>query len=282
MKSSHAHVLSCALAELGSYRDTSSASKPLRILDTGCGYGGLIADALVAFAEQPQLGEIEIYGFEILEHGAGREQYWEQVLQTLETDFPEIPWKDRIRVVSSSEDWPFESEFFDLVWSNQVLEHVADLEAFLAQQVRVLSPGGLAIHHFPAKESLVDPHSGVPFAHWPKLDSGREAVLRFFSILGVGKYPNYRAQRGQELSVFVNEFVDYLRRFTSFRSASEVESMSEEAGFDTSYRYNGALVKRWIGEEGRTVWQYCDSGEDPWIARILSRFASVTLRCRKL
>ena len=56
------------------------------------------------------------------------------------------------------------------------------LEGFFAQQSRVLKPGGLAIHHFPTVESLVDPHSGVPFGHWSRSDVSRVRNLRFFSV----------------------------------------------------------------------------------------------------
>lgn len=280
MKFSHAHILSCVLAELGREERAFSLGQPLRILDTGCGCGGLIADALLAFRGYPQLCEIEIYGFEVQEHGAGREQYWEEVMQTLASRFPETPWADRIRVVSSSEAWPFESGFFDLAMSNQVLEHVADLNAFFAEQRRVLKPCGIGIHHFPAAESLFDPHSGAPFAHWPKSDRGRAAVLRLFSNLGIGKYAAYRAQRGHTIEAFVEEFVDYLRRFTAFRSVSAVESLSDRAGFTTCARYNWALANRWI-DEVEDVWPYSRASNDPWFARVLSRFAPVTMVCSK-
>ncbi len=280
MKFSHAHILSCVLAEFGREERAFFRKQPLRILDTGCGYGGLIADAMAAFGDHRSLGEIEIYGFEVQEHGAGREQYWEEVMQTLSVRFPKTSWTDRIRVISSSEDWPFEDAFFDLAMSNQVLEHVTDLEAFFAQQNRVLKPGGLAIHHFPAAESLIDPHSAVPFAHWPESDGGREKLLRFFSKLGFGKYSKYRDQRGYELDDFVGEFVDYLRRFTSFRRLRAIERLSNQAGFVTRPRYNWALAKRWL-DEAEDVWPYSRTSNDPCFAWVLSYFASATLLCSK-
>jgi SAM-dependent methyltransferase len=280
MKFSHAHILSCVLSELSRKERALIPGRRLRILDTGCGHGGLIADALLALGDRLEGRDVEIYGFEVQEHGAGRERYWDDLNEVLCSRFPDTDWTDKVRVASASEEWPFEDEFFDLVMSNQVLEHVEDLEGFFAQQHRVLKPGGIAIHHFPTVESLVDPHSGVPFVHWSRSDVCRERVLRFFSSRGIGKYETYRARRGHSIDQFVNEFVDYLRRFTSFRSMDMVESLSRKEGFAVSARYNWALAKRWIGE-AEDVWSYSGGREDAWFARVLSRFASVTLVCEK-
>jgi SAM-dependent methyltransferase len=39
---------------------------------------------------------------------------------------------------------PFDDERFDVVVSNQVLEHLADTDAFVSEVARVLRPGGVA------------------------------------------------------------------------------------------------------------------------------------------
>ena len=41
----------------------------------------------------------------------------------------------------------FEADFFDLIWSNGVLEHLYDWEAALSSMHKVLSPGGTMIHN---------------------------------------------------------------------------------------------------------------------------------------
>ena len=40
-------------------------------MDTGCGHGGLIADALLALDEYFEGRGVAIYGFEVQEYGAG-------------------------------------------------------------------------------------------------------------------------------------------------------------------------------------------------------------------
>ena len=64
---------------------------------------------------------------------------------------------------------PFCDETFDVVCSFQVLEHVRDPAAVLAETRRVLKPGGYFVHVFPNFGSLWEGHYGVPWLpHLPK------------------------------------------------------------------------------------------------------------------
>lgn len=59
--------------------------------------------------------------------------------------------------------WPIGDCEVDLVFSRAVLEHVPFLQSFAEENYRVLSAQGRAIHYFPSKFSLREPHIGVPF-----------------------------------------------------------------------------------------------------------------------
>lgn len=64
---------------------------------------------------------------------------------------------------------PFESDSFDLVVSNHVIEHVGDLDAqrlHLAEVARVLKPDGRVYFAVPNKWSLIEPHYGLPLLSW--------------------------------------------------------------------------------------------------------------------
>ncbi len=276
MKESHAHVIACLRAELASY----PVSTRIQVLDAGCGSGGLIADAMEGDANADAGGGTEWSGFEVMDHAAGRVDFRKSIDQTLASRFPSVDWAERIRVSSAEEEWPFEKGSFDFVASNQVIEHVADVGWFFEQQYRVLKPGGIAIHHFPSAESWVDPHSGVPFAHWPRSDRNRARLLRVFSRFGLGKFPGYRRDRGHSLEAFVDEFTAYLRRYTYFRPLFETIKASRRVGFVCVPSYNGALARRWLSGDWEPF-PYRDRGSD-WIwSRVLSRVASATIVCRK-
>lgn len=50
-----------------------------------------------------------------------------------------------VQVTSLEDPLPFANASFDLVHSNQVIEHVADVDVFVSETARILKPGGWAI-----------------------------------------------------------------------------------------------------------------------------------------
>lgn len=280
MKPSHVHVISCCLSEL-KRRSRDRTTKPvLRILDAGCGNGLLMTELLTHLRESGIPEIAEIYGFEVLEHRGIRASYCDEVHRNLEDRFPGIDWESRIKMVSASEAWPFLDEEFDLVISNQVIEHVTDLGWFFEEQRRVLKSDGFTIHHFPTAESIVDPHSGIPFAHWPKSNRSRAILINFFSRIGIGKFLNYRRDRGHTLNQFLDEFLSYLRLYTHYRSLSEVEAIASRVGLRVNARYNWALFRRWANGD-HSVYPYSSLSTDRVFLWVLSRFTSSTIVCNK-
>jgi len=96
--------------------------KPETILDVGCGDGGKLFHY---FKTMPR----EIYGIEAA---------------------PELQLQAQARGVKVSScdlngRWPYEDDKFDVVFSNQVIEHVHNCRLFAAEAFRVLKPGGTAI-----------------------------------------------------------------------------------------------------------------------------------------
>jgi SAM-dependent methyltransferase len=73
------------------------------------------------------------------------------------------------------------------VFSQQVLEHVMDdvIEAYYAEEGRVLKPGGLALHQVPHRLVPFDSHTGTWFVHYlPR-------VLRLRLYCWLGHDPDY-------------------------------------------------------------------------------------------
>lgn len=57
-----------------------------------------------------------------------------------------------------AEDLPFEKNYFDLVWSFTVLEHVQDVKKSIEEIYRVLKPGGWAFLGMPDYKHFYEPH----------------------------------------------------------------------------------------------------------------------------
>lgn len=68
-------------------------------------------------------------------------------------------------VTIESEDyiWPWEDKKFDFVCSRAVIEHISNIDQFLAENYRVIKPDGVSLHYFPSRYSIVEPHVGIPF-----------------------------------------------------------------------------------------------------------------------
>jgi SAM-dependent methyltransferase len=117
------------------------------ILDYGCGNGAIV--------EGGRDRGLRIYGVE--EFYGGSNIRGELEKKGLLGD-----------IVKSLEEGviPFPDAHFDLVVSNQVFEHVVDLDEVLSEISRVLKPGGKLICVFPSKEVWREGHCGVPWAHW--------------------------------------------------------------------------------------------------------------------
>lgn len=93
----------------------------------------------------------------ILELGAGTGQqakYLSELGYTVSAfDLPSSSYRDaRIFTIKEYDgrNIPTDSEVFDVVFSSNVLEHVAYIDEVLAETYRVLKPGGLAIHLIPS------------------------------------------------------------------------------------------------------------------------------------
>lgn len=116
-------------------RDFAPEERPLRILDAGCGTGGML-DLYRTWADTSAVGidlSPDALGFS---HGRGHERLAGGDLTLL----------------------PFRSGSFDVVTALDVIEHVPDDARALAEISRVLRPGGILVATVPAYQFLWGPH----------------------------------------------------------------------------------------------------------------------------
>lgn len=115
---------------------------------------------------------------------------------------------------------PFDDATFDYVINNQVMEHVVDMEAVLAEIQRVLKPGGTVLSLFPDKGVWREGHCGVPFLHWfPKQSRPRIAYAALVRALGFGYNKD-----GKGVMQWSRFQCDWLDQWTHYRSLANVHS----------------------------------------------------------
>jgi SAM-dependent methyltransferase len=125
---------------------------------------------------------------------------------------------------------PYADRSFDVVFSNDVLEHVSDDRASAQEIVRVLRPGGRAVIYVPNRRYLFETHGiywrgrytfgNIPFVNWLP-DRMRNALA-----------PHVRAYRGRELRALFDDTPSRVVRLTQI-----------SGGFDNIIRRLGPAGK---------------------------------------
>jgi len=146
---------------------------------------------------------------------------------------------------------PFHDETFDLVMSNQVLEHVADLDIVLSQINRVIKPGGTCLSLFPHREVWREGHCNIPFLHrFPKDSSPRIYYAAALCTLGVGYFKDEKTTMN-----WSRNFCQWLDAWCHYRSYDEIEKsftqhLSKprhiEADWIVSRSQKLELLPRWL------------------------------------
>lgn len=218
----HRHLLSCVKTWIESNHQNPEL---IRILDVGCGDGLLVKYLTDTLLQSHGHLSIEIYGMDVHDHGVQPPGYWAQTLKFLSKNYPTIDWSTRFFLVSVYDDWPFADDFFDVVISNQVLEHVGNHNHFFSEHKRVLRDQGVGYHLFPLWHCIIEPHLRLPLVHWI---SNRELCTRaitWATKIGFGKYkgtPSDLPKYAMLHAIYLKEQVNYKTQRQIAKSARGV------------------------------------------------------------
>lgn len=157
----HMQAIFRLLEEIGARKPTAD----IAILDHGCG-GGLTLHYLLAN------GYSGIHGVDI---GSNLPAWQGFLRDTVGLDGERL-------LVYDGTVLPFEDESFDLIFSDQVIEHVRPdvLERFYSEERRVLRPGGIVFHRVPHRLAPYDSHTRTWFLHYLP----RALWLRLLRLIG--------------------------------------------------------------------------------------------------
>lgn len=142
-----------------------------KMCDLGCDDGAFTQEVALAASA------VEIHGVELIEERAELARKRGMVVAVADLDRP----------------LPYESESFDLVHANQVIEHVGNIDNFLAEVHRILKRGGVSII------------STENASSWHNVAAGALG-WQIFSLSNVS--PRRRAGIGNPLALHRNEPVD--------------------------------------------------------------------------
>lgn len=242
----HQHLLNVAVSRLAFGRG------PVRLLDAGCGDGLLLAYLARGLEHHFPRAEFELYGFDVGNHGVQPPDYFRRTIETLQSRVPWQRWDGRLALISDRDRWPWPADTFDVVVSNQVLEHVRDHRLFFSELRRTLAPGGFSVHVFPTRHCVVEPHLKIPFAHRIGNRAMTARYIEFATRLGLGRFDaRVETRRG-----FAVRHADYLAENVNYRSVPEIQDLATKCGLRASFRHTPGLysakLRALLGKTGAT------------------------------
>lgn len=135
---------------------------------------------------------------------------------------------------------PYEDEKFDLIVSNQVIEHVHNLKIMIAEFSRVLKPNGTAIILCPTLDTVIEWHLMVPFVHWlNNYHFAQKCLLRLYALVGLGR--GHTADKG----LWVSNKFNFLQNFTRYRSRASLKKQFKSNNFEVQAIENEFYNKKY-------------------------------------
>ncbi len=253
---------------------------PIRVLDAGCGQGVLTAKLQEVL---PLLtGKmVEVYGLDVNDSYVQKSGFISKAEEAL-SHVAGSEGNQRIHLISSQAMWPFDDGFFDVVLSNQVLEHVRDIDLFIGEIARVMKPDGVSLHLFPLKQCVIEGHLGIPFVHRVQTSTVRRGLIRAWAKLHLPKYGPLQRTPGIPLNDYVNSRSSYIVHETSYRSLRDFERVLRAAGMsvDTSWTLHFYLLRlsRLIKRELVWIFDHRLDVANTLSFPLTSRISSVCLR----
>lgn len=228
----HVHLL----AIINTLVQDAATNSAVRVLDLGCGQGDLIAYLHKSLALLRPDIQFQVYGYDVIWGSPETNTGKANAIAKLQQEAPGTDWSQRVSFQPPSSPWPFPDAFFDIIVSNQVLEHVADHAALVAEVKRTLAPGGSSAHLFPLKNYVYEGHIFVPFVHRFENHDLAVAFLRFMHRLGFGRLDSEGKPSRHGMADAENQ-ADWFMRFTNYRFKNEFLSLGRRAGLRVSFRF---------------------------------------------
>ena len=184
-----------------------------RVLEVGCGYGRSAVEMAKLGADVSAL-DVDYRYLSIAKLTAMGQGIW--------------PGKHIQFYQCAAECLPYPTDYFDVIWSDQTIEHVQDVARSLKEMVRVLKPGGIGVVRCPNYLRMREPHFDM---FWPpflprsfyRAHLAREYRKRYRKFPRRADYPPETEQ------IIVGEVVDelgYINFIKPFQVAYIMNSIS--------------------------------------------------------
>ncbi|MDC3062411.1 class I SAM-dependent methyltransferase [Candidatus Pelagibacter sp.] len=190
---------------------TKKDKKDIKILDWGCGNGNL-----VKFLNDHGY---DCYGLEIVSNKKIKSQLDSNNDKNL---------IDKIFFISDDNITKFQSNYFDIVITNQVIEHMSNKNGFIEELKRILRIGGFSYNILPAKFRFIEVHLKMPFVHWFPKNVYRKYMILFFNLF---KFNHWAECKNLSFYQQVEYYYEYSTKKTFYSSANSLFNNFRMKGF---------------------------------------------------
>ncbi len=224
------------------YKFTPAGITLIRILDVGCGNGILLSTLVRELPLKNSGLTFEFYGLEVYDSHIQEQGFFRKTVSFLESVCPSINWGSNIRLIASKDQWPFEDNFFDIILSNQVMEHVFDQNFFLSEIRRTMKYDGFSFHLYPLRHYIYEGHLLIPFAHKFRGWTTTYFWIKWASYFGMGTYAVHKKNKlVASRQEYAEKHADYLTYEVNYQTIRQISETSKKAGlkcsFDFTYTY---------------------------------------------
>lgn len=245
------------LRYLEAFRNERGLQKhQVRVLDWGCGRGQatILLERLGYDVMGADIDEVSIRN--------GRAFYGDPKAGT-----------ERLRLLDAGGRLDVPDGTFDFVFSETVLEHIADLDAVVRELHRLMATPSSSLHVFPARRGIVEDHLYMPFIHW--LPKNRLRKWAMYPYVALGVEPHWEEE---SLRAKVQRYYDYSLQHTFYRRPQDLRRAFAGFGFEVDFvaaRHPRVANHALLGPLARvaTLRQVLDAG--------LTHFRIVELLARK-
>lgn len=176
-----------------------------------------------------------------------------------------------LKLINLDEKTQFPDNFFHFSFSNQVFEHVKNLNSIALELFRITKKRGIGFHIFPAQKCFIEPHLKMPIIHWfPKKKIRKYLIL---ANLKLGIEPRWKELEEYSNSDKLEKYFAYSINNTFYRKILYIRKVFQKNGFIVNFDTNNILKY-----ENNKFYQLLK----PFLNHILLNFYNVELLIKKV
>ena len=123
----------------------------------------------------------------------------------------------------------YSNGYFNYVMTDNVLEHVSDIDKVIAELSRLTAKNGAGYHIFPAQRQFIEGHLFMPIVHWLPKGAVRKALIRL--CVRAGRDPKWKEVEDSSLDEKTEVYYRYSTDHIFYRPFRQIRAKFESQGF---------------------------------------------------